>query len=460
MKKLLEKLLGKLLEKPLEKLARHIEKWNRESDEARAAEESPAKGEAPASSDSPAQSETPAASASPAPSLDRFPLGLASCWNGSNASKRHMNLLSPKMSDSRAGEYIAWMKAKGCTVAHLILANGGDGESAGYAAWNDSDRPKMLARLRAVREAGLAPVPWLITDDSSALLKELFGRPGALIPAMAEFFDDVPYVVLGLEMDEGGNSAQWSSVRAALRRVYSGPIGVHHTSGNAFPFASYGDIVLGQLKPGCSAAQVKAQIIAILQLGKRAVGFEYSRGPDRSLCIAALEAGAEGVGNWDGGDVPSSTASAQKKEAAGADERESSAATAHDDAVEFGLLNWSYGGFKGGSAKLSAKARIMGLSVKSDGMSYQWMSGGCENLGASSSTDASCLACLFCLVGGRWVGGKFDWISTSRKTRDFKNIESSYNGWPKNAIANATRYAFVIVSKDGKSRTNVISCGR
>ena len=448
MKKLLEKLLGKLLEKPLEKLARHIEKWNREADEARAAEESPAKDDAPASSDSATQPET--APASPAPSLDRFPLGLASCWNGSNASKRHMNLLSPRMSDSRAGEYIAWMKARGCTVAHLILANGGDGESAGYAAWNDSDRPKMLARLRAVRAAGLAPVPWLITDDSSALLKDLFGRPGALIPAMAEFFDDVPYVVLGLEMDEGGNSAQWGSVRAALRRVYSGPIGVHHTSGNAFRFASYGDIILGQLKPGCSAAQVKAQIIAILQLGKRAVGFEYSRGPDRALCLAALEAGAEGVGNWDGGDVPSSTASTQ----------ESSAATVHDDAVDYGLLNWSYGGFKGGSARPSAKARIMALKVSSSGMSYQWISGGCEDLGASSPTDASCVACLFCLIGGKWVGGKFDWISTSRKTRDFKNIKESYNGWPSNSIAAAEKYAFCIVSKDGKKRTNVISCGR
>lgn len=445
MEKLLTKLLEKWLEKPLRKLARWVEKQNAEAEAARAAEESTPSGVQP--------------SASPAPSLDRFPLGLASCWNGSNASKRHMNLLSPKMSDSRAGEYIAWMKAKGCTVAHLILANGGDGESAGYAAWNDSDRPKMLARLRAVREAGLAPVPWLITDDSSALLKELFGRPGALIPAMAEFFDDVPYVVLGLEMDEGGNSAQWSSVRAALRRVFSGPIGVHHTSGNSFKFAGLGDIILGQLKPGCSTAQVKAQIIAILQLGKRAVGFEYSRGPDRSLCIAALEAGAEGVGNWDGGSIPS-TAAPQEKEAAGAEAGEVSAATAHDDAVDFSLLDWRWGGFNGSKASLSS-ARIRGLKVSSGSLSYSWERGSCSDLDAACTHDKPCCTCaLFCRVDGKWVGGKFEHISSDRTSRGLTNVQKGYGGWDPSALSRADAYAFVILDDKAKRRTNVITCAR
>ena len=67
---------------------------------------------------------------------------------------------------------------------------------------------------------------------------------------------------------------------------------------------------------------------------------------------------------------------------------------------------------------------------------------------------------LFCEQDGKWVGGKFDWISTSRTTRDFANIRSGYNGWDPSAISKADRCAFVVVSKDGKRRTNVIACGR
>jgi hypothetical protein len=84
-----------------------------------------------------------------------------------------------------------------------------------------------------------------------------------------------------------------------------------------------------------------------------------------------------------------------------------------------------------------------------------WVKGGCEKLGASSSTDAACLACLFCKLDGRWRGGKFDWISTSRTTRGFENVRDGYGGWRKDAIEAAEAFAFVICSSDGKKRTNV-----
>ena len=131
-------------------------------------------------------------------------------------------------------------------------------------------------------------------------------------------------------------------------------------------------------------------------------------------------------------------------------------ASSGEDAVDFSLLEWSYGGFRGGSAKLAARPRISSLSVASSGMSYAWVSGGCENLGASSAGDANCIAALFYLVDGQWRGGKFDWISTNRLTRDFKNIKDGYHGWPPDAISKGKSFAFVIVSQDGKKRTNVI----
>ena len=135
-------------------------------------------------------------------------------------------------------------------------------------------------------------------------------------------------------------------------------------------------------------------------------------------------------------------------------------ATASSDEVSFAQLKWSWGGFKGGAAALEANTRISKLKVSSGGLSYSWAKGGCERLGATSSTDANCVACLFCKIGKEWVGGKFDWVSTSRLTRDFKNIRTSYNGWSPDAIEKATEYAFVIVSRDGKKRSNVIRCGK
>lgn len=130
------------------------------------------------------------------------------------------------------------------------------------------------------------------------------------------------------------------------------------------------------------------------------------------------------------------------------------------DDKKFGGLNWMYGGFNGKGAKRVKGAVIAGLSVKNNGLSYRWVAGGCESLGAVDRNDYNhTLACLFCLINGKWVGGKFDWVSTSRTTRDFENIHgrhAGYGGWDKNAITKASAFRFVIVSADGSKRTNVI----
>ena len=131
------------------------------------------------------------------------------------------------------------------------------------------------------------------------------------------------------------------------------------------------------------------------------------------------------------------------------------------DEVSFDLLRWDYGGFKGNKAQPVKGCEIGSLKVSSC-LSYKWLSGGCESLGATSKTDKdSVLACLF-VVGadGAWRGGKFDWISTSRTTRDFKNVREGYHGWPSDAIQTAQGFAFVIVGANGKRRSNVITCGR
>lgn len=131
------------------------------------------------------------------------------------------------------------------------------------------------------------------------------------------------------------------------------------------------------------------------------------------------------------------------------------------DAIDYSLLNWKYGGFNGSKASAIDGCEIMNLNVTSSGLTYSWKSGGCEALGASDKSDYShTLACLFCYIDGAWVGGKFDWISTSRTSRSFTNVSEGYNGWRKDAISAASRYAFVIVSKDGRKRSNVIMTSR
>lgn len=131
------------------------------------------------------------------------------------------------------------------------------------------------------------------------------------------------------------------------------------------------------------------------------------------------------------------------------------------DSIQYAALKWNMGGFNGSGALMHSGAVIGSLSVKSNGMSYKWVSGGCEQLGAADRGDhTKTLACLFYKDAvGKWQGGKFDWISTSRTTRDFKNIDSGYNGWSPSAFASATEYAFVIVGTNGR-RTNVIKWAR
>lgn len=134
-----------------------------------------------------------------------------------------------------------------------------------------------------------------------------------------------------------------------------------------------------------------------------------------------------------------------------------SASPASSDAVDFASLEWAWGGFNGSNAKLTEGAEIGSLKVTADGMSYKWVKGGCEQLDKSCSHSNPCCTCaLFCLVDGKWVGGKWEHISTDRTTRDFKNVKKGYGGWDAFALGKATAYAFVILDDGAKKRTNII----
>ncbi len=125
------------------------------------------------------------------------------------------------------------------------------------------------------------------------------------------------------------------------------------------------------------------------------------------------------------------------------------------DAVAFADLRWSFGGFNGAQAALDAP-RIAALKLSASGLSYSWAGADLSAWGLADG-DAGALACFFVRRSdGAWHGGKFDWISTSRRTRSFTNIHGGYNGWSLSGVPNPCPAAFVVVSSNGRKRTNVI----
>jgi hypothetical protein len=139
--------------------------------------------------------------------------------------------------------------------------------------------------------------------------------------------------------------------------------------------------------------------------------------------------------------------------------------TSSADEIPFSSLNWSYGGFKGENSVAIPETVISNLTFSGNKMLYKWVKGGCEKFGAGNAHDYSMtLSCMFVKNNkGKWVGGKFDWISTDRLSRDLKNCLNGYHGWNLKDVPNPAEAAFLIAgvsspnggSPSGK-RTNVI----
>ena len=125
------------------------------------------------------------------------------------------------------------------------------------------------------------------------------------------------------------------------------------------------------------------------------------------------------------------------------------------DAVSFGALKWTFGGVNGSGAVQSG-VQISGLKLSPNGFSFKYD----RDLSAwgFSHNDAGALACFFVQKStGEWVGGKFDWISSSRTSRDLKHCTGGYGGWSLAGVPNPANAAVVIMSADGKRRSNVLS---
>lgn len=127
------------------------------------------------------------------------------------------------------------------------------------------------------------------------------------------------------------------------------------------------------------------------------------------------------------------------------------------DDVSYSDLKWEFGGFNGTEAEAYG-VMIGDLEMDKNGLSFEYDLD-LSNWGVEDDDDSGqALACMFVLDNdGQWVGGKFEWISTSRETRSFTNINAAYKGWDLSNVPSTTTAAFVIVSADGKRRSNVIT---
>lgn len=337
----------------------------------------------------------------------------ASCWNGSNAQQRMMNVLSPGMSAAKYAQYRDWMLSIGCNTSHVFLSNRRDGEGAGYSiykgewSWEiDPANVKLFSdRIADLRAHGLAVVVWLLADDSSAWNKEAaknFPRYLADLEAQG-LLAEASTVVAGLELDEYYQSAQVSALINAIRKVYPGKVGTHQTSGR-YEFAALADICFYQVSPGKSAAQIKADAAKVCKAtGKPVNFFELDRQPNRALCDAAFAGGAFAVGNWRG------EAEAQPGQT--------------DGAILPSQVKWF------GMDYSKAKTTVVLSNVKMLGNHLDFTATPAPPWPPYGAKKCRAVGFLIRKIGWKYIGGKVEWCVVERGWYDIKtNVLDGYNG--------------------------------
>ena len=180
-----------------------------------------------------------------------------------------------------------------------------------------------------------------------------------------------------------------------------------------------------------------------------------------AILLLGCEASSDNQsGSWlysDSGTTKSgaSTTTSTKQATSGSTAADPAVPVVAPDEVPYGSLSWRYGGVSGGGYQQSG-VEISHLKTGRNDLSFKYN----KDLSAwgYGHGDASAYACMFVqTTSGSWVGGKFDWISSSRSSRDLKNVTSGYEGWSLANVPNPCNVAFVILDSKSKRRSNVIA---
>ena len=120
-------------------------------------------------------------------------------------------------------------------------------------------------------------------------------------------------------------------------------------------------------------------------------------------------------------------------------------------------LDFRYGGVRAKPTE-DPRCRISGLRIGSGSLSFHWDTGIPSDWKREDGDKGPMiLACAFFLEGGKWIGGKFDWIDEHRSSRSLENIHGGYGGWDGAAWSAAKKHAVCVVSADGKWRSNLLT---
>lgn len=231
----------------------------------------------------------------------------SSNWTGANASKRMMNILSPKFTDAAFKERVKWQKDRGCNYVNLFVTNKGDGEGAGYSPYGnkfdfiiDKNYCKIMGdRLKWLNRQGIGIVLFLMADDSNAWAKAAAKNFPQYLKDIKElgWLDYASVVCLALEANEYYNLNEMTALAAATRKYYKGKIATHHTSNNA-SFVALGDLLFYQIEPTDNQTIVANACKKALSYGKPVNFFESYRRENRKNCETAFKCGCYAVGNW------------------------------------------------------------------------------------------------------------------------------------------------------------------
>jgi hypothetical protein len=119
-----------------------------------------------------------------------------------------------------------------------------------------------------------------------------------------------------------------------------------------------------------------------------------------------------------------------------------------------GGVCWCYCSIGSGARETGDyKLSISGLS--SDGFSCDTNTSNFNKWGGGMAIIAA-----FFNYGGKWRGGKFEWIRPGSTSRSFKNIKSGYCGWDCTLPSKSSACKACMISADGTKRTKMASASR
>lgn len=172
---------------------------------------------------------------------------------------------------------------------------------------------------------------------------------------------------------------------------------------------------------------------------------------------AAQKAAEEYSRREDGENATEEPAAGSGRVAGASSDASGSSASSEADASPAPVLDFRFGGFKGGKAVEDPRCRLSSPKITADSISYKWETKAPSDWARNRTEKGNLvIAAAFYWDGARWVGGKFDWTDESRNSRSCENIHDGYGGWDAAAWKSAKKRAFCVVSADGKYRSNLL----